>query len=165
MAGQAEPVATESIAVSPPVPERDLVFEHAAKLYGQGYRRSRVARIMVNHLVPAGKDRPLEQRLSQARAKLRRWEGMDRFRDLIYHKAVVDIDLATPEILQGVAKKAKKGRVDAARLALEITGRHNPKADAAPANVVLQINGIPRPPRHELEGTGPVIEGEIIAED
>jgi len=90
---------------------------------------------------------------------------MEKFRDLIYHKAVVDIDLATPEILQGVVKKAKKGRVDAARFALEITGRHNPKGDGVPAQVVVAINGIPRPPRHEMQGQDLEIEGEVIAED
>lgn len=117
---------------------------------------------MVNHLVPNGIDRPLEQRLSQARAKLRRWEHKQEFRDLIYHKAVVDLDLETPAILKGIAGKAKRGRVDAARLALEVTGRHNPKGDQAPAQVVVAINGIPRPAtvvNTELE-----IEGEVVAE-
>ena len=137
--------------------------EHAAKLYGQGFSRAKVARIMLDHLVPNGRDRPEEQRLSQARAKLRRWESDQKFRDLIYHKAVVDLDLATPEILQGVAKKAKRGRVDAARLALELTGRHTPKGEQTPTQVVVAINGIPRPKSRsevgELE-----IEGEVVDE-
>jgi hypothetical protein len=119
---------------------------------------------MLNHLVPNGLDRPEEQRLSQARAKLRRWETMESFRDLIYHKAVVDLDLDTPEILQGLAKKAKKGRVDAVRLTLELTGRHNPKGDNTPTQVVVAINGIPRPARHgEVQPLE--IEGEVVDED
>jgi hypothetical protein len=159
------PDENESLEAVSPQPERDLVFEHAAKLYGQGYARSKVARIMVDHLVPNGKDRPLEQRLSQARGKLKRWEHMDKFRDLIYHRAVVQIDLETPAILQGVAKKAKRGRVDAARLALEITGRHNPKGEQVPAQVVVAINGIPRPRRHTQPHEVLEIEGEVIDEE
>lgn len=140
-------------------------MEHAAKLYGQGYARSKVARIMVNHLVPNGMDRPLEQRLSQARAKLRRWEGKDVFRDLIYSRAVVDLDLDTPAILRGLSKRAKRGRVDAVRLALEVTGRHNPKGDSTPTQVVVAINGIPRPARHTDPREVLEIEGEVVDED
>lgn len=172
MAGQANPAPNQELETLVPTShpnasdtkERDLVFEHAAKLYGQGYARSKVARIMLDHLVPHGKDRPEEQRLSQARAKLRRWEHMDRFRDLIYHKAVVDLDLESPAILKGVAAKAKRGRVDAARLALELTGRHTPKGDQVPAQVVVAINGIPRP-QTQVEAGVIEIEGEIVAEE
>jgi hypothetical protein len=173
MAGQAEPAPNQELETLVPTshpnasssPERDIVFEHAAKLYGQGYARSKVARIMVNHLVPHGKDRPLEQRLSQARAKLRRWEHMPKFRDLIYHKAVVDLDLDSPKILKGLSKKAQKGRVDAVRLAFELTGRHNPKGDQTPTQVVVAINGIPRPSRHEITPGVVEIEGEVVDED
>jgi hypothetical protein len=165
MAGQAEPLENQSLEASPPVPERDLVFEHAAKLYGQGYPRRKIARIMLNHLVPNGTDRPEEQRLSQARAKLRRWEQQEKFRDLIHEKALVDLDLATPDILQGVAKKAKKGRVDAAKFALELTGRYSPKGETAPAQVVVAINGIPRPARHDLKPGVIEIEGEVVDEE
>ena len=136
-------------AVSEPLeearPERDRIQEACAKLYGQGYPRGKVARILVDHLVPNGKHRPLEQRLSQARAKLRRWERTQSFRDLVYSLAVVELDMSTPIILKGVASKAKRGRVDAARLALEITGRHNPKGEQAPTQVAVVFQGIPRP--------------------
>lgn len=171
MAGQAEPTPNTELDTSPNVhpndsggTHRDLVRGHAAKLYGQGWSRSKVARIMLNHLVTNGQDRPEEQRLSQARAKLRRWEQDEKFRDMIYRKAVVDLDLATPEILQGVAKKAKRGRVDAARLALELTGRHNPKGDTAATQVVVAINGVPRPQRSIGQPGVIELEGEVIDE-
>lgn len=146
---------------------RTLVREHCAKLYGQGWKRSKVARIMIDHLVPNGMERPLEQRLSQARAKLRRWEQDEEFRNMIYHKAVVELDMATPEILKGLASKAKRGRVDATRLALELTGRHNPKGDQVPAQVVVAINGIPRPYQEEVRemDTDESVAGEIVAEE
>lgn len=157
MAGQAKPgtdieVPSLGARVPPPNtapmlsgPERDAVREVAAKLYGQGIPRAKIARMMVDHLVPNGRDRPLEQRLSQARNKLRNWERDDKFRDLIYNLAVVKLDLQTPQILGGVGRKAKAGRVDAARLALELTGRHNPKGDSTPAQVIIAFNGVPRP--------------------
>lgn len=166
MAGSARPEGIQSGRDRLPSPTFDLIFEHAAKLYGQGYARSKVARIMVNHLVPNGKDRPLEQRLSQARAKLRRWEHNEKFRDLIYHRAVVELDLDSPKILKGLSKKAQKGRVDAARLTFELTGRHNPKGEQAPTQVVVAINGIPRPARHNDPPAEPLeIPGEVVDED
>lgn len=163
MAGQADPAPNQSAEDRLPAPTHDIVFEHAAKLYGQGYQRSKIARIMVNHLVPNGKDRPLEQRLSQARAKLRRWEGKQSFRDLMYQKAVVELDMQAAPIMMGLAKKAKRGRVDAARLAFELTGRHNPKGDSTPAQVVVAINGIPRPSRH-TEPREELEAGEVVDE-
>lgn len=126
---------------------RKALQETAAKLYGQGFERPQIARMLCEHLVPNGLDRPEEQRLSQARARLRKWEHTQDFRDMIYKLAVVKLDLATPAILGGITKKAKRGRVDAARLALEITGRHNPKGDAAPTQVAIVFSGVPRPGR------------------
>lgn len=145
-----------------------MVREAAAKLYGQSISRPKIARILVDHLVPNNRHRPLEQRLSQARTKLRQWERDPKFRDLVYDLSVVKLDLATPEILGGVARKAKAGRVDAARLALEITGRHNPKGDNAPAQVIIAFDGIPRPQAQAVKALGPetiVATDEMVTED
>lgn len=154
MAGRAEPDATSENSQNLPTPTatRDQVREVAAKLYGQGYERKHIARLMLDHLVPVktfddGTPRPLEQRLSQARTKLRNWEHQQDFRDMVYRLSVVKLDLQTPAILGGIAKKAKKGRVDAARLVLELTGRHNPKGEQAPTQIALVVNGVPRPMR------------------
>ena len=129
-------------------------------MYGMGFPRARIARIMVDLLVPNGVDRPLEQRLSQARGKLKRWEMNQPFRDLVYRHAVVELDMSTPAILKGIGRKARRGRVDAARLALELTGRHAPKGEQAPTTVQVVFAGIPRP-----GGTSPsedVVEGEAV---
>jgi hypothetical protein len=147
MAGKALPRSNQEIDVEPP--NRDFIKEHVAKLYGQGFERPVIARMMVEHLVgpvsPNGRQRTPEQRLSLARQKLRKWEFQQTFRDLVYASAVVKLDMATPGILKGVAQKAKRGRVDAARLALELTGRHNPKGEQQPAQVAVIISGVPRP--------------------
>jgi hypothetical protein len=119
--------------------------ETVAQMYGRGIPRKVIARTLVDYLVPNNRHRPLEQRLSQARQKLRNWEHTLEFRDRVYEIALVELDLESPAILKGLAKKAKRGRVDAARLAMELTGRHNPKGDAAPTQVAVVFNGIPRP--------------------
>jgi hypothetical protein len=143
MAGEALPRQNQEIVVAPP--DRDTVREAAAKLYGQGYERRVVARMLLQHLTANLTHRTEEQRMAQAKSKLRRWEFQQDFRDLIYASSVVKLDLQTPAILKGVAAKAKRGRVDAARLALELTGRHNPKGDQQPAQVAVIIGGVPRP--------------------
>jgi hypothetical protein len=125
--------------------DRDAVRVTAAKLYGQGLERAKIARVMVNLLVPHRQHRPLEQRISQARTKLRQWEMSQDFRDLVYQHAVVKLDMATPGIFNALVKSARKGRVDASRLVLELTGRHNPKGDTTPTQVIVAFNGMPRP--------------------
>lgn len=118
----------------------------AARLYGQGYKRTQIARILRTHLCTHNiQQRPMDQQLATARSTLRRWEKQQKFRDLIYGDAVIKLDLEMPNIFKGIAKKAKRGRVDAARLALEVTGRHNPRGDQAPTQIALVVNGVPRP--------------------
>lgn len=147
MAGPAENVekqsASDELAIA--TVDFETLQLTAAKLYGRGVPRAKIARALVDHLVPQNRHRPLEQRLSQARTKLRGWERSQKFRDMVYNLAVIELDMSTPGILAGIGRKAKKGRVDAARLALEITGRHNPKGDAAPTQVAVIFQDIPRP--------------------
>lgn len=157
-------------------PDRSEVRLAAAKLYGQGYKRPQIARILRPHLITDMMlGRPMDQQLSTARAKLRRWERDQKFRDLIYGGAVIKLDLEMPSIFKGIASKAKRGRVDAARLALEITGRHNPKGDQAPTQIALVVNGVPRPranvytgiehPKVFAEPDGTLVQAPLQDED
>lgn len=161
MAGPAKNPAAMEVYESPaPLPDPmkeqgkaeivvDEIQAAAARLYGLGYKRAQIARILFDHLAPlhreGKRDRTVEERQSLARNKLRRWERTQKFRDLIWNQAVVELDLETPAILKGVASKAKRGRTDAARLALEVTGRHNPKGEDKPTEIVVHIGNIPRP--------------------
>jgi hypothetical protein len=78
--------------------------------------------------------------------RLRSWTLNDeKFRDLIYEISVKELDLKTPLIFNGVARSAMRGRVDAARLALEVTGRHTPNHETVVTNVTVQVANIPRP--------------------
>lgn len=81
----------------------------------------------------------------KARARVRSWTRTELFRQALWDWSVADIDLATPEILKGIVSKAAAGRVDAARLALEISGRHAPNSDVQPAAIQIVLNNVPRP--------------------
>lgn len=129
------------------IPDRDVVREAAARLYGRGYDRKQIATILGPHLVhdKNTKFKTKEQRRNRALTKLRTWERQQSFRDMVYANAIVELDMDTPNIIRAVGKRAKRGRTDAARFALELTGRHNPKekAVAGPVNVI--IANVPRP--------------------
>lgn len=127
----------------------DEVQETAARLYGLGYSRTQIVRILIDHLAPetipnGRRPRTPEERTRYARKKLTRWEKQDKFRDRVYEQAVVSMDMKIPGILKGIASKARH-RVDAARFVLEVTGRHNPRGEAQPPNITVQIANIPRP--------------------
>ena len=127
--------------------EWDEVRETAARLYGRGFKRSQIARALMVYLYPTnGVARTDEQKMSHCMHKLRRWEYTQEFRDLVYRYAVVDLDMDTPGILVGLSKRAKRGRVDAARLALELTGRHTKDAENGPVNVTVNLANVARPP-------------------
>lgn len=83
--------------------------------------------------------------MSSAMHKLRRWEYSQEFRDLVYKYAVVDLDMDSPKILTALSKRAQRGRVDAARLALELSGRHTKDSGAEAVNVTVNLANVARP--------------------
>lgn len=107
-----------------------------------------IARILADHIAPNSRavrpDRGEEGQLRLARRRLAKWEQKQAFRDLVYQNSLVEVDMKLPGILKGMASKARH-RVDAARLVLELTGRHNPKGEQQPTNITLQIANLPRP--------------------
>jgi len=135
--GQIEVLEGGNEALESRIP-RDEVRIQAAKLIAAGFQPKKVAEAMANYLSPTGNPR-------SAYHKLNRWRYQDpTFRDLIYQQSVLRLDLNSPDILDGIRRSARRGRVDAARLALELTGRHvKEEASVTQVNVVLQ--NIPRP--------------------
>lgn len=65
---------------------------------------------------------------------------------------MISADMRTPNIMAGVVRKAEEGRVDAAKLALSITGRYTEQGDvqATQVNIVFGAD-IPRPERHGID--------------
>jgi hypothetical protein len=116
----------------------ELVRLQCARLLAAGFPTSKVANAMARYLTPNGYEHT-------AKSKLRRWMRTDpTFRDLIYNEAVIKLDLSSPEILDGLRKSARRGRVDAARFALELTGRHT-KDETPVTTVNVVLTNIPRP--------------------
>lgn len=124
----------------------ESVKEAAAKLYGLGFKRAQIAAAMQEVLLTDyAKLSGRTDKLKRARQILAKWEQQQEFRDLIYRFAVVKADLQVPAVLDGVAKAAKKGRVDAAKLILGITDRYSDKSDQ-PTEVTISLAGtMPRP--------------------
>ncbi|SRR6266516_810165 len=134
--------------------EAGSAMEAAAKLYGLGFTRGKIARAMAHVLCPNSVARNEEQLIQTARSKLRRWETNQVFRDLVWQVAVEQLDMQTPQILKGVAGAAKRGRVDAAKLSLEITGRHTSK-EGLTGPIEIHLAPIPRPEVVEDHRGGP----------
>lgn len=140
--------------------DRDATMAAAARLYGLGQSRREIARAMVDHLAPNGHGRTMEHRLIYARRKLRRWEASKEFRDLIWEHGLVQTDLQTGRVLNGLVQKAVRGRVDAAKLALELTGRYTPKGEQQPTQVAVVFTGIQR-----SASVAELVEADVVEED
>jgi hypothetical protein len=132
--------------------EAASVMELVARLYGLGFKRHQVASAHAHLLVESGDPK-------LARQLLRRWEQKQEFRDLIWKYAVVKADLETPDVLAGVTRAAKRGRVDAAKMILGVTDRYSDKSDM-PQVVELRLTQMDRPDRQAIRPRG---EGEIEA--
>ena len=143
-------------------PHVRAIVLRAAELYGLGYSRKQIAPVLVKQLY-ADKESGPDAKLAAAKARLRHWEQKQWFRDLVWDRAVVELDMSTPQILRGVLKKAKRGRVDAAKLALGITGRYKEKDDSVPAAVTINLNTVPRPKRQAVEAPDEIVieDGEV----
>ena len=129
----------------------------AIRLYASGKPRVAVAKLLGPHCYP---HLPDELARSSMRRRLKQWEETQWFRDAVYEYAMIKTEMAIPAIMEGVRSRARRGRVDAARLVLEVTGRHNPRGEqAAPAVVQINFGGaVPRPATRQLEE--PIEEAE-----
>ena len=122
-----------------------------ARQYARGATLAQISHKYAHAIVPHEADRSIQ--LKKCRRRLRNWFSTEKMRNIIWSEAQVLLDLESPAILRGVARKARAGRIDAARLALELNGRHSPHTDITPAKVNIVFGGIPRPQdvRMELE--------------
>lgn len=169
MAAQAENPENQSEELEPHqarvMSRRAQARTTAARLYSNGHSRHEVARLLAKHIIPFQPDMPVDRRLTLAIRKLKLWEFEQDFRDMVYEGSVVQLDMETPAILKGVARKAKGGRVDAAKLALELTGRHTSKGEQAPTQIAIVLNGVPRPQIAVPNQAAEVVEGTVEADE
>lgn len=145
-------------------PKIGAICLRTAKLFGIGYTRKEIAQAVADELY-GHRDWHRSEKVSMAQRKIRAWEKKQWFRDLVWDAAVVELDMSSGQILRGIKNKAKRGRVDAAKLALAITGRHNEKEQAVPAAVTINLVGVPRPARNEVRENEAVGLAEVTAEE
>jgi hypothetical protein len=90
-------------------------------------------------------------------------ESTQWFRDALYEMAVVRTDLAIPQILEGIVKKAKRGRVDAAKLALAVSGRQVDTEGQVNVPISISFGGdVPRPYGQAIAGQSEAQDDEEI---
>lgn len=145
-------------------PEVKAICLRVVRLFGIGYSRAEIAKAVADELY-GHKEWMRSDKVQAARGRIRAWEQKQWFRDLVWDSAVVELDMSSGAILRGIKNKAKRGRVDAAKLALAITGRHNEKEQAVPAAVTINLVGVPRPARTESRENEAVGLAEVIDED
>lgn len=121
--------------------------KQVAQLYGRGVSRQRISITYYAKLHPESVGSSYDDRVRLCNRRLKGWEREQAFRDLVWEEAVARLDMESPDILDGIAGKAKDGRVDAAKLALAVTGRHQPIEQAGSATNVQVVfaTNIPRP--------------------
>lgn len=62
---------------------------------------------------------------------------------------------------EAVARRAKRGRVDAAKLMLEVTGLHNPRVKHEHSgDININLKGLTRPPAVETEDS--VVDADVV---
>ena len=148
-----EPVSRQIEVVNGPSSSRHKVSVRQVQviqLLAHGYTIPEVARKMDHILVPHELNR--EKRLKKARQRIRIWMATQKMRDLLWEETMIGLDLDSPKIVRGISRKAQAGRVDAARLALEMNGRHAPQAEVQPAQINIAFGDIPRPQRSITDG-------------
>lgn len=129
-------------------------------LYARGMSRKQVASALVDRLGGRSTSYTRVDRVRIAIRKLKRLEKQQWFRDKLWEMAMIETDLGMVEVMKGITHEAKRGRVEAAKLVLDVTGRHTQSGDRAPANIQIHFNQLPRPERHRQ-----VIEGVLLGED
>ncbi len=132
----------------------------AVQLFIRGYLLPEIAQKLQFQLVPH-EPRPIV-RGKKARIRLRRWFRSEKFRDLIWQETMIGLDLDSPKIVAGISRKAQAGRIDAARLALELNGRHAPHTEVQPAQVNIVFGSVPRPLKELPEAE--VIDADAVVE-
>lgn len=157
--------SARSDTVSPKAQQPSRLESTVVDLYARGLQRRQIARLLLDYLaVKQGDDYPetVNQRMKRAVRVLRNLEARKWFRDLLWERAMINMDLRTPRIMAGVLRKAEEGRVDAAKLALSITGRYTEQGDvqATQVNVVFGA-AIPRPDRHGIASQGAADSADV----
>jgi hypothetical protein len=157
--------STQALQRGPKQVEPTRLESTILDLYIRGLKRRKIARLLLDHLALPREGETFQHRMMRATRRLRHLEARKWFRDLLWERAMINADLRTPTIMAGVVRKAEEGRVDAAKLALSITGRYTEQGDVQATQVNILFGAdIPRPARHgidsQVEAGDEVVDGE-----
>lgn len=129
-------------------PLEDMILQ----LYSRGLGRGKIARIMnLQMLQEMGRTGDEKRDHRRCRNRLKRMEETNWFRDELWRRTTVGLDLKSPQIVDGIAQKAIKGDVPAAKFALELAGRYEEKGTQVASTVVVNFGGLPRPERAHMD--------------
>lgn len=127
----------------------------AAMMIAQGKPIGQVGKALVKYARP-NPAIPEKVRIRRTINRIRKLQRTrEDYRDFIYEQSLLRLEREIPDIFTGLTRKAKAGRVDAAKLILEVTGRHAPQTEVVPAHIHLNLTGVPRPQDDD------VVDGEV----
>lgn len=131
-------------------PRRRAAF---IRLYFQGFTAEQTAR-----KIAGNSDRHYRRILRQARHVLGTDPELLLIAQAEMRGAVVD---GTPEMASGLMRRAGRGRVDAAKLALALSGIHNDRVQHDHSGEIdVRVHAMPRPKR--VTEDGEIVDAEVV---
>jgi hypothetical protein len=87
-----------------------------------------------------------EAEAAKWRMRMRRWIDEDYFQSLISRLATGELRLGLPATVQAVNRRAAKGNIPAAKLAMESSGFWSPRHEHRHSGrIEIELKGVPRP--------------------
>lgn len=80
----------------------------------------------------------------------------------IVMRAQSNLLMAVPGTTTAVAKRAQRGRMDAARTVLEATGVHNPRVKHEHSGEVKIKLDMPRPSFRSVDADGEIVDADVV---
>lgn len=97
------------------------------------------------------------------RRKIRRMLAHDPLlAQAIVMRAQSNLLMAVPGTTTAVAKRAQRGRMDAARTVLEATGVHNPRVKHEHSGEVKIKLDMPRPSFRSVDADGEIVDADVV---
>jgi hypothetical protein len=135
--------------------------------------QAKVAELLANGMTPAALARKLakgdKKKAQRLRARFRYWVWhVPAFQQALMAQAKGEAALQATAAIPAVGRRAQRGRVDATKLLLEVSGMHNPKVNHEHSGEVkITLATMPRPEPVETEDSvdsDAITEAEIVDE-
>jgi hypothetical protein len=131
--------------------------------------QARVAELIADGTPPAELARRLargdKKKARRLRARFRYWVYNNvEFQTRLLAQAKGEAALQATAAMPAVGRRAQRGRVDAAKLLLEVSGMHNPKVQHEHSgDIKVTLATMPRPKAVEtVDGNDEVVDAEVV---